>query len=54
MVWKAENTHLPVDGFHQSGLWVAGNEGMEKKKAAFTMGYTETTIRMHPFIPSQP
>ena len=38
-----------------SGLWLAGNEGIEKKMETTettTMGYIGTTIRIHPFIPS--
>ena len=35
-----------------TGLWLAGNEGMGKKMETPTMGYIGTTIRIHSFIPS--
>ena len=33
-------------------LWLAGNEGMEKKMATTIMGCVGTTIGIHSFIPS--
>ena len=35
-----------------SYIWLAGNEGMEKKVETFITGYIGTTIRIHSFIPS--
>ena len=35
-----------------TGLWFAGNEGMEKKMEATIIGYVGTTIRIHFFIQS--
>ena len=35
-----------------SGLWLAGNEGMEKNMESTIMGYTRITKRIHSFIPS--
>ena len=37
-------------GFRVTGLWLAGNDGMEKKMET-TIGYIRT-IRIHSFIPS--
>ena len=34
-------------------LWLAGNEGMEKKLVTTIVGYIGTTRRIHSFIPSQ-
>ena len=31
-------------------LWLAGNEGMEKKMETTIMGYIGTTIRIHSFL----
>ena len=33
-------------------LWLAGNEGREKKMETTIMGYIGTTVRIHFFIPS--
>ena len=35
-----------------TGLWLTGNEGMEKNMETAIMGYIGTTIRIHSFIPS--
>ena len=35
--------------FRFSGLWLAGNGGMEKKMETTIMGYIGTTIRVHSF-----
>ena len=35
-------------------LWLAGNEGMEKKMETTIMGYVGTSIRIQSFIPGQP
>ena len=45
--WMQEILHRPL-----SGLWLAGNEGMEKNMEIAVMGYIGTTIRIHSFIPS--
>ena len=37
-----------------SGLWSAGNDGMEKEMETTFLGYTGTTIRIHSFIPRKP
>ena len=37
-----------------AGLWLAGDEGMEKRTETTIMGYIGITIRIHSFIPSQP
>ena len=34
-----------------AGLWLAGNEGMEKKMETTIMRCLVTTIRIHSFIP---
>ena len=34
-----------------TGLWLAGNEGMEKEMETITMGYIGTTRKIHSFIP---
>ena len=34
-----------------TGLWLSGDEGMEKKMETTIMGYIGTTIRIHSFIP---
>ena len=39
-------------GLGCTGLWLAGNEGMEKTMAPTIMGYMRTTIRIHSSIPS--
>ena len=33
-------------------VWLAGNEGKEKKMETAVMGYIGTTMRIHSFIPS--
>ena len=35
-----------------SGLWLAGNEGMERNMETAILGYIGITIRIHSFIPS--
>ena len=35
-----------------TGLWLAGNEGMKKKMETTMMGYLETTVRIHSFLPT--
>ena len=35
-----------------TGLWLAGNGGMETKMEATIIGYIGTTVRIHSFIPS--
>ena len=37
---------------HGTGLWLAGNEGLNKKMETTTAGYTGITSRIHPFIAS--
>ena len=34
------------------GLWLAGNEGREKKMETTIMGYIEATVRIHSHTPS--
>ena len=36
----------------QIGLWLAGNEGLEKNMEITIVGYIWTTIRIHSFISS--
>ena len=35
-----------------TGVWLAGNEGVEKKMEIAIMGFIGTTIRLNSFIPS--
>ena len=35
-----------------TGLWLAGNEGMEKKTETTILGYIGSSVRIHSFIPS--
>ena len=35
-----------------SGLWLAADEGMQKKMETTVMGYIRTTIRIDSFTPS--
>ena len=50
----------PSEGGHGArcigftGLWLAGNEGMETKMETTIMSYIRTTRRIHSFIPSVP
>ena len=46
--------HHPIGGRHMEAtcLWLAGNEGLEKKMETTMMAFTGTTIRIHSFIPS--
>ena len=37
-----------------TNLWLAGNEGTEKKMAIIKMAYIGTTIRIHDLIPCSP
>ena len=37
---------------HRTGLWLVGNEGMEKNMESTIMGSIGTTIRIHSFISS--
>ena len=32
-------------------LWLAGNEGIDKKMETTIIGHLGTTVRIHPFIP---
>ena len=45
-------THSSTLAEAPAGLWLPGNEGMEKKMEITIMGYMGTTIRIHYFIPS--
>ena len=38
-------------GIPLSYLWLAGNEGMQKKMETTKMGYRGTTMRIHSLIP---
>ena len=37
-----------------TGLWLAGNAGMEKKMESTIMGCIGTTTSIHSFTPSEP
>ena len=45
---------LWIEGVGFTGLWLAGNEGMEKNMETIVVGYTGTAKGIHSFIPSQP
>ena len=34
-----------------TGLWLAGNQGLDKKMETTIMGYIGISIRIHSFIP---
>ena len=52
--WQTSANQQPDESVPEvvfTGLWFAGNEGLEKHMETTTMGYIGDTTRIHSFIP---